>query len=167
MRLLQRYVVEAVRLGRVFAERHDLHPTDWAALLAVIQGDRVGTPLTPGELGQRLGISSGATTAVVDRLERAGHVRRMRDDRDRRRLTLHRAESATALLNAFSEPLDAAMDAIVVGYDCAELDIVQRFLGDAIVEVSEYRRSLVEWSALSPAAASRRSRPPGCSRPAG
>ena len=145
MRLLQRYVVEAVRLGRVFAERHDLHPTDWAALLADIHGDRVGTPLTPGELGQRLGISSGATTAVVDRLERAGHVRRMRDDRDRRRLTLHRAESATALLNAFSEPLDAAMDAIVVGYDCAELDIVQRFLGDAIVQVSEHRRSLVEW----------------------
>ena len=70
---------------------------------------------------------------------------RVARDRDRRRLTLHRAESATALLNAFSEPLDAAMDAIVVGYDCAELDIVQRFLGDAIVEVSEYRRSLVEW----------------------
>ena len=38
VRLLQRYVVEAVRLGRVFAEKHHLHPTDWAALLAVIQG---------------------------------------------------------------------------------------------------------------------------------
>ena len=43
VRLLQRYVVEAVRLGRAFAERHDLHPTDWAALLAVVQGDRVGS----------------------------------------------------------------------------------------------------------------------------
>ena len=72
LRLLQRYVVEAVRLGRTFAVRHHMHPTDWSALLAVIQGDRVGRPLTPGELGQRLGISSGATTAVVDRLERAG-----------------------------------------------------------------------------------------------
>ena len=65
VRLLQRYVVEAVRLGRVFAEKHHLHPTDWAALLAVIQGDRAGRPLTPGELGQCLGISSGATTAVL------------------------------------------------------------------------------------------------------
>jgi DNA-binding MarR family transcriptional regulator len=145
IRLLQRYVVEAVQLGRAFAVRHHLHPTDWSALLAVIQGDRVGTPLTPGELGERLGISSGATTAVVDRLERAGHVRRERDDRDRRRLTLHREESAIALLAAFSEPLDAAMDAIVVGYECAELEVVQRFLGDAIGQVSEYRRSLVEW----------------------
>ena len=145
VRLLQRYVVEAVRLGRVFAEKHHLHPTDWAALLAVIQGDRVGRPLTPGELGQCLGISSGATTAVLDRLERAGHVRRVRDDRDRRRLTLHRAESATALLHTFSEPLDAAMDAIVVGYSGGELDVVQRFLDDAIGQVAEHRRHLGEW----------------------
>ena len=145
VRLLQRYVVEAVRLGRVFAEKHHLHPTDWAALLAVIQGDRVGRPLTPGELGQCLGISSGATTAVLDRLERAGHVRRVRDDRDRRRLTLHRAESATALLRTFSEPLDEAMDAIVVGYSGGELAVVQRFLDDAIGQVSEHRRHLGEW----------------------
>jgi len=145
VRLLQRYVVEAVRLGRVFAEKHHMHPTDWAALLAVIQGDRVGRPLTPGELGQCLGISSGATTAVLDRLERAGHVRRVRDDRDRRRLTLHRAESATALLHTFSEPLDAAMDAIVVGYSGGELAVVQRFLDDAIGQVSEHRRHLGEW----------------------
>jgi DNA-binding MarR family transcriptional regulator len=145
VRLLQRYVVEAVRLGRVFAEKHHLHPTDWAALLAVIQGDRAGRPLTPGELGQCLGISSGATTAVLDRLERAGHVRRVRDDRDRRRLTLHRAESATALLRTFSEPLDEAMDAIVVGYSGGELAVVQRFLDDAIGQVSEHRRHLGEW----------------------
>ena len=145
VRLLQRYVVEAVRLGRVFAEKHHMHPTDWAALLAVIQGDRVGRPLTPGELGQCLGISSGATTAVLDRLERAGHVRRVRDDRDRRRLTLHRAESATALLRTFSEPLDEAMDAIVVGYSGGELAVVQRFLDDAIGQVSEHRRHLGEW----------------------
>lgn len=145
VRLLQRYVVEAVRLGRVFAEKHHMHPTDWAALLAVIQGDRIGRPLTPGELGQCLGISSGATTAVLDRLERAGHVRRVRDDRDRRRLTLHRAESATALLHTFSEPLDAAMDAIVVGYSGGELAVVQRFLDDAIGQVAEHRRHLGEW----------------------
>ena len=145
LRLLQRYVVEAVRLGRAFAVRHDLHPTDWSALLAVIQGDRVGRPLTPGELAESLGISSGATTAVVDRLERAGHVRRVRDDHDRRRLTLHRGDSATALLRTFSEPLDAAMDAIVVGYSGGELDVVQRFLGDAIGQVCEHRKHLGEW----------------------
>jgi DNA-binding MarR family transcriptional regulator len=144
VRLLQRHTVEAMRLGRAFAERHGLHPTDWAALLAVMQGDRAGTPLTPGELGDRLGMSSGATTAVVDRLERAGHVRRVRDERDRRRLTLHRAENAPALLAAFFDPLDAAMDAILLGYTAMELATVQRFLTDAVGQVSDHRRRLAE-----------------------
>jgi DNA-binding MarR family transcriptional regulator len=144
VRLLQRHAVEAVRLGRVFAEHHGLHPTDWSALLAVMQGDRAGTPLTPGELGERLGLSSGATTAVVDRLERAGHVRRVRDLRDRRRLTLHRAENSTALLAAFFEPLDAAMDAIVIGYTGLELTVVQRFLAEAVGQVADHRRRLAE-----------------------
>jgi DNA-binding MarR family transcriptional regulator len=144
VRLLQRHTVEAVRLGRAFAERHGLHPTDWAALLAVMQGDRAGTPLTPGELGARLDMSSGATTAVVDRLERAGHVRRVRDERDRRRLTLHRAESAQALLADFFDPLDAAMEVLVTGYTALELATVRRFLAEAVGQVSDHRRHLAE-----------------------
>jgi DNA-binding MarR family transcriptional regulator len=144
VRLLQRHTVEGVRLSRAFAEHHGLHPTDWSALLAVMQGDRSGTPLTPGELGQRLAMSSGATTAVVDRLERAGHLRRVPDERDRRRLTLHRAENAPALLAAFYDPLDAAMDTIMLGYTAPELAAVQRFLDDAVGQVSDHRRRLVE-----------------------
>src|SRR5690349_3371919 len=142
IRLLQRHAVEATRLGRAFAERHGLHPTDWAALLAVMQGDRAGTPLTPGELGERLDMSSGATTAVLDRLERAGHVRRVRDERDRRRLTLHRAECAHALLAEFFDPLDAAMDALMAGYTGLELATVRRFLAEAVGQVTDHRRRL-------------------------
>lgn len=44
-------------------------------------------PATPGELAERVGITSGgAITAVVDRLERAGYVTRTRDEHDRRRV---------------------------------------------------------------------------------
>jgi DNA-binding MarR family transcriptional regulator len=146
VRLLQRHAVEAVRLNRAFAEHHDMHPTDWSALLAVMQGDRSGTPLSPGELGQRLGMSSGATTAVVDRLERAGHVRRVPDERDRRRLTLHRAENAAALLAAFVDPLNASMDTLMIGYSGPELAAVQRFLAEAVGQIGDHRRRLGERS---------------------
>jgi DNA-binding MarR family transcriptional regulator len=142
--LLQRHAVEAVRLDRAFAERHGLHPTDWAALLVVTQSDRSGTPLTPGELGERLGMSSGATTAVLDRLERAGHLRRVRDERDRRRLTLHRAASAHTLLSAFFDPLDAAMDLLLVDYSAGELAAVRRFLADAVGQIADHRRRLAQ-----------------------
>ena len=144
VRLLQRHAVEAVRLNRAFAEHHGLHPTDWSALMAVMHGDRSGTPLTPGELGQRMGMSSGATTAVVDRLERAGHVRRVPDERDRRRLTLHRAENAAALLGAFFDPLNASMDTVMIGYSPPELAAVQRFLAEAVGQVGDHRRRLGE-----------------------
>ncbi len=47
-------------------------------------------PATPGELASRAGLTSGgAITAVVDRLERDGYVRRERDTDDRRRVIVH------------------------------------------------------------------------------
>ena len=138
--LLQAHAVEAVRLGRTFAERHGLHPTDWTALVAVARGEEAGRALTPGELGGRLAMSSGATTAVVDRLERAGHVLRVRDERDRRRLTLHRGANAQALLTAFFAPLEAAMAALTAGYSERELAVVRRFLADAVGQGGEHDR---------------------------
>lgn len=140
--LLRRHHVETGRLNRAFAERHGLHPTDWAALLAVVLSDETGAPLTPGDLGDRLGMSSGATTAVVDRLETAHYVRRARDGRDRRRVTLHPADGAPSLVTAFFDPLEAAMDTLVRRFDEPELAAVRRFLIEAVAEVVEHRRGL-------------------------
>jgi DNA-binding MarR family transcriptional regulator len=139
-RLLRCHTATAVRFGRAFAERHGLHPTDWGALLAVAKSDHAGAPLTLGELSEYLGLSSGATTALVDRLERAGHVRRVRDESDRRRLILHHDENARPLLAAFSDPLDGLLGTLASGYTAAELDAVQRFLSDAVRQLDDYRR---------------------------
>jgi DNA-binding MarR family transcriptional regulator len=47
--------------------------------------DREG-PLTAGRLAERAGLTTAAVTTVLDRLERAGYARRVRDDADRRRV---------------------------------------------------------------------------------
>jgi DNA-binding MarR family transcriptional regulator len=140
VRLLQRHAAEADRLGQVFAERNGLHATDWAALLAVMQADHAGRPLTPGRLGDHLGLSSGATTAVIDRLERAEHVQRARDVADRRRVTLHYAATAAELAEAFFRPLAARMDAMLAAYSADELAVVRRFLADWVALVHDHRR---------------------------
>ena len=140
LRLLRHYNATAARFTRAFADRHGLHPTDWGALLTVARSDRAGASLTPGELGDFLGLWWGATTALVDRLERAGYVRRVRDKRDRRRLLLHHDESAEALLAAFSVPLDGLMDGVLDSYTVAELAAVQRFLTDAAAQLDDHRR---------------------------
>lgn len=139
VRLLQEYAVEAERLGQAFAERNGLHPTDLSALLAVMQADTAGAPLTPGRLGRHLGLSSGATTAVIDRLERAEHVRRARDTADRRRVTLHYGDAAKALGAAFFGPLGAKMDAMLEGFASGELAAVCRFLGETNAMMREHR----------------------------
>jgi DNA-binding MarR family transcriptional regulator len=142
VRLLQEYAGEAERLGQVFADRNGMHPTDLHALLAVMQGDAAGAPLTPGRLGEQLGLSSGATTAVIDRLERAAHVHRTRDDRDRRRVTLHHADAAARLGGEFFGPLGTRMDAMLAGYGEEELVAVRRFLTDVNAVMREHRREV-------------------------
>src|SRR5918999_1611790 len=45
-----------------------------------------GGPLTAGALARQTGLTSGAVTGLVDRLERAGYIRRVPDQADRRRV---------------------------------------------------------------------------------
>jgi DNA-binding MarR family transcriptional regulator len=152
VRLLQGYASESVLVGQVFAERHGLHPTDLNAMLAVLQADLEGSPLTAGRLGAQLGLSSGATTAVVDRLERLGHVLRTREDSDRRRVTLRCGDTAAAIGRQFFGPLGDRMDAILAGFSNAELDVVLRFLARTTEMLGRHRESEQDLFRGTPAA---------------
>ena len=140
--LLQDYAGEAELLGQVFAGRHGLHRTDLHALLAVLRAETAGDPLTTGALGERLGLTTGATTAVVDRLERAGHVRRSRESADRRRVTLRHGEAATTVGAAFFGPLGDRMDEVLHEFTDDELDAVSRFLAAMTTLIADHRAAL-------------------------
>lgn len=51
-------------------------------------------PMTAGKLAQYCGLTTGAITGLVDRLERAGFVERERDSQDRRRVYIKPIENA-------------------------------------------------------------------------
>lgn len=144
VQLLQDYADEAGRLGQVFAADQGLHRTDAAALLAVLRAERAGSALTPGRLGEEVGLSSGATTAAVDRLERLGHLHRVRDDVDRRRVTLRHDPAGAAVGRAFFGPLAARLDDALAGYTPAELDVVHRFLTDVVASVAAHRAEMTD-----------------------
>ncbi|MFE4633575.1 MarR family winged helix-turn-helix transcriptional regulator [Streptomyces sp. NPDC056773] len=80
-RHLRRINGEMNALIHRFAGENGLHATDIQALGAILDAR---TPMTPGRLSQHLGLTSGAVTACLDRLEKAGHLRRVRDAADRR-----------------------------------------------------------------------------------
>lgn len=107
------------------ARRLKLRPLDNTALDHVL---RSAEPMGPLELSQRLGISTGSTTELIDRLERAGHLERRRDSHDRRRVSLHPTEPAVAQVLFELRPLFDALDAAGNEFTPEEQDVVGRYL---------------------------------------
>jgi len=78
---------------QTFAARHLVHSLLAAEALGLAPTDLVGMcllqlhgPATPGWLAEMTGLSTGAVTGLVDRLERAGYASRAQDPQDRRRV---------------------------------------------------------------------------------
>jgi len=126
--LLRRFNVEADRFVDVFTRAHALHRTDLNAVAHIWRATVQGHPLTPGELARLLSLSPAATTALIGRLERAGHVERSHDTADRRRVHLVMQPSAQALAMAFFAPLGRHMRAAFDGFDADELAVAARVM---------------------------------------
>ncbi len=113
--------------ARAIADLAGVHPTDFEAMDVL---DWTG-PITAGELARRIGLTSGAVTGVIDRLERDGWVRRGTDPRDRRRVIVELVPDpphvGTAQIEAF-EPLTAEMAAINDRFDDDQLQAVLDWL---------------------------------------
>lgn len=115
-------------LRRSLSQRLNVNETDLAALrylLAVWQQDQGASPK---ELAAALGISSASTTLVIDRLERAGYIRRRRHPVDRRAVILEPGEKAT---DEFQAAFDIEKRGVLAAADSLtreETETVTRFL---------------------------------------
>jgi DNA-binding MarR family transcriptional regulator len=90
------------RFDQAVADAAGLNRTDMRILDVLDREGRAG-PVTAGRLADVTGLSSGAMTAALDRLERAGHTRRVRDAGDRRRVLVELTETAVATNDFYSE----------------------------------------------------------------
>ncbi|MEU7650145.1 MarR family transcriptional regulator [Streptomyces huasconensis] len=130
--LLRAVTVELSLRTADFAARNGMHPTDVRALICLMDARREGTAMTAGRLGAELGLHSAGTTGLIDRLERLGHVRRVRDARDRRRVLIEIEERAVALGQSFFGPLIGRTVELLQGYDEQQLAAVKGFLGGVL-----------------------------------
>lgn len=121
------------RLSDAFAKELELHPSDLRA--AELIGQHWHQPLRMGELGALLGLSSGAITGTVDRLERRGLVERQRDGEDRRRTYLRLTPEGEAAAVDFYRASAARLQEAVAGFDPDERDVIARFLAEAAAAV--------------------------------
>lgn len=138
--LLRRTNTEFNRVSHEFAQTQGLHLTDVQALVAILDADPAEGPMTPGRLRERLDLTSGAVTACVDRLEKAGHVRRVRAVDDRRVVHLHYEQAARAVASDFFRPLAQSTQAARGRFTRDELTTVARFLAELNRELVLQRR---------------------------
>jgi DNA-binding MarR family transcriptional regulator len=162
--LLRTVTMELDLFVAEFAETNRLHPTDLRALIHLLDAARAGTQATPGWLAEQLGLNSASITGLLDRLERAGHVRRVRDGRDRRRVHVVVEERGIDIGWSFFGPLIDRIIATMRGYDEVELETVRRFL-HGIVDVVVAQRG-ARTGSVAPAAPPRHAvHEPGAEQP--
>jgi DNA-binding MarR family transcriptional regulator len=123
MRALRRSSAAGVLHGQTVARRAGINSSDMECLDLIIMSG----PSTAGEIGRRTGLSSGAVTGLIDRLEKAGLVERTADPRDRRKVLVRvRDERIGPIAHQF-EPLGKRMQALLASYSREELKLLLDF----------------------------------------
>jgi DNA-binding MarR family transcriptional regulator len=91
--------------------------------------ERLG-PLSAGDLSRRLGVTTGAITGLIDRLEKGGFVRRRRHTSDRRIIQVELLPGAArrGRRRALSDPLRRRVAQTVKSFNASEREAVARFV---------------------------------------
>jgi MarR family transcriptional regulator, organic hydroperoxide resistance regulator len=90
-----------------------VNAADAEAFGQVLYSQDRGTPLSPSALARHLGLTTGATATVVNRLEAAGLVTRSREHQDRRVVTLRIVPAVREQAIQFFAPLSDRVDAMM------------------------------------------------------
>ena len=132
------YNFSNVLLRNTIVEKLGVNITDWECLGLLLQKGVA----TPTELSEHTGLTSGATTAMLDRLERSGIIERRRNPEDRRGTLIvvvkeKAAEIATILASAIR-----AQDHLFSSYTEKELEFLSDFLNKLARVLDQERREM-------------------------
>ncbi|MGO2611129.1 MarR family winged helix-turn-helix transcriptional regulator [Glutamicibacter ardleyensis] len=111
---------------------HGTHRTDMNALSIIMKYQQQGTPPSPRDLSHELHLSSPATTAMLDRLEKIGFIERQRTDRDRRVVRIAITDKARTGGREMFMPLGKNMLDAIAHYDAEQIALITDFMGRII-----------------------------------
>jgi len=123
-----------VAFANAVAERIGINRTDYECLDLL---DAHGGALTAGQIAELTGLTSGAVTGVVDRLERARLVKRASDPSDRRRVIV---EMTHARADEFAEifgPYAQGWQELASRYSPEQLDLILSYVAGAVELLQE------------------------------
>lgn len=109
--------------GQAVAERMGIAASDLECVEILQLEGRV----TAGRLAEATGLTTGAMTGVIDRLEKAGFVHRERDEVDRRKVYVTLDQASAARIGDLYAPMQRAMLESWSNYSDEELEVLLRF----------------------------------------
>jgi len=122
--LARRNSTATVLFHHAVAERLGLGPTDHKCLDLILEHQTI----TGSELAAMTGLTSGAVTGVVRRLERAGYIRREPDPEDGRRQLLEPVPERFGEAERLFEGIAVSAASLLDGFDTHQLEAVAAFL---------------------------------------
>ena len=114
------YGVHLTLFRNAMSEWAGLNVTDMECLRLLFQKGVA----TPSELARHTGLTSGATTAMLDRLEKAGLLERRPNPDDRRGSLITPARSGAEIAASWFESARKAQDELISSYSENELEII-------------------------------------------
>ncbi len=121
--IIRRFVGRVMLFHSAVAARLGLNATD-VNCLRLLEDEA----MSAGELSDRIGLTGAATTALIDRLEKPGFVRRERSKADRRRLTIHAVGRKVREVDALYGSQGDRMAKLLAKYSAEEFAVIMDFL---------------------------------------
>jgi DNA-binding MarR family transcriptional regulator len=118
------WVTASVQLNSLIADRMGVVPSDFACLHALNRGG----PATAAALADRVGLTPGSLSRMIDRLESAGLVQRRPDPHDRRKTLLEPTTEGIARINDYYAGLNVRTREVLADFTGDQLDSVLRFV---------------------------------------
>ncbi len=94
-------------------------------------------PMTPGRMAELTGLSSGGVTRLIDRLERAGYVRRDADPADRRKIIIQPLWDDDTRIAPLFESMKVRQKALAESYSTEDLQVITGFFTRATAIVQD------------------------------
>lgn len=117
----RRYMASYALFNQAVADHLGLHPTDLQCLnLLTLESG----PVTTGRIAELTGLTTGSATRLVDRLEKAGYVRRERDTADRRKVLVVTVPERVAEFGRMWDRLGGGWNALFDDLDDAQLGVI-------------------------------------------
>ncbi|QNE48471.1 MarR family transcriptional regulator [Glaciihabitans sp. INWT7] len=118
----------STRFQRHVGQSLSVNDTDLSAMEHLMTNG----PLTPTDLSHRLGISTAATTVMVDRLTALGHVHREPHAHDRRKVVVVPTPASVQEAFATLEPMISGVSRVTAALPAQDSAVVTRFLSEVI-----------------------------------